>query len=113
MLVSCLESENKPVLKNPGFNDNLRCLDSVLLIIVGILIHVSLAANSQKEIRKMLFHRRQTFRVLTACILVATFPVPPSLLAQIHIVSRADLQREPLAATQARQHNLETVRQFL
>src|SRR5438876_12385276 len=61
----------------------------------------------------MLFPVRQTFRALTACVLVAVFAVPPSLLAQIHIVSRADLQRETLAATQARQHNLETVRQFL
>ena len=55
----------------------------------------------------------QTFRVLTACILVAIFAVPPSLLAQIHVVSRADLQKEMVAATQARNHNLETVSQFL
>ncbi len=61
----------------------------------------------------MLFPVRQTFRALTACVLVAVFAVPPSLLAQIHVVSRADLQTETLAATQARQHNLGTVRQFL
>ncbi len=63
----------------------------------------------------MLFHvrGRQTFRVLTACILVAIFAVPPSLLAQIHVVSRADLQKEMVAATRARNHDLETVSQFL
>ncbi len=63
----------------------------------------------------MLFHvrGRQTFRGLTACILVAIFAVPPSLLAQIHVVSRADLRKETVAATQARNHNLETVSQCL
>ena len=61
----------------------------------------------------MLFPVRQTFRALTACVLVAVFAVPPSLLAQIHVVSRADLRTGTLAATQARQHNLGTVRQFL
>jgi hypothetical protein len=55
----------------------------------------------------------QSVRALVACILVAIFAVPPSLLAQSHLVSPADLQKELVASTQARQHNLETVRQSL
>jgi hypothetical protein len=56
---------------------------------------------------------RQFARALTTCILITIFTVPPSLLAQTHVVSPADLQKEVLAATQARERNLETVRQFL
>jgi len=55
----------------------------------------------------------QSVRAFAACILVAIFVVPPSLVAQSHVVSPADLQKEMIANTQARQHNLETVRQFL
>jgi hypothetical protein len=55
----------------------------------------------------------QSVRALAACILVAIFAVPPSILAQSHLVSPADLQKELVASTQVRQHNLETVRQFL
>jgi len=42
-----------------------------------------------------------------------SFAVPRTLLAQTHLVSPADLQKEMVTATLARQHNLETVRQFL
>jgi hypothetical protein len=55
----------------------------------------------------------QSVRALVACILVTIFAVPSSLLAQSHVVSPADLQKEMVTNTQARQHNLETVRQFL
>src|SRR5215470_3192454 len=55
----------------------------------------------------------QFVRALVACILVAIFAVPPSILAQSHVVSPADLQKELVASTQVRQHNGETVRQFL
>ncbi len=55
----------------------------------------------------------QSVRALVACFLVTIFAVPPSLVAQSHVVSPADLQKEMVANTQARQHNLETVRQFL
>jgi hypothetical protein len=50
---------------------------------------------------------------LTACFLVTIFAVPSTLVAEIHVVSPADLQNEVVRATQARQQNLETVRQFL
>jgi len=55
----------------------------------------------------------QSIRMFVACVLVTIFAVPQSLIAQIHVISPADLQRETLRSTQARQYNLETVRQFL
>ena len=54
----------------------------------------------------------QSVRALVACILVTIFAVPHSLLAQSHVVSPADLQKELVTSTQARQHSLETVRQL-
>jgi hypothetical protein len=67
----------------------------------------------KRRFRKMLSHLQQSVRVLSACILVTIFAVPPSLLAQTHVVSPADLQKEMLDASRARQRNLESVRQFL
>jgi hypothetical protein len=61
----------------------------------------------------MRFDLKQSARVAIACILVTIFSVPPSLLAQIHVVSPADLQKEVLNATQRRELNVEKVRQFL
>lgn len=55
---------------------------------------------------------KQSARAVIACILVTVFAVPPSLLAQAHVVSPADLRQATLAATQARRQNLEAVRQF-
>ena len=58
---------------------------------------------------------RQSARVVTACVLVTIFAVPPSLLAQaqIHVVSPADLHHATVAASETRQHNLDTVSNFL
>ncbi|HEX6505678.1 MAG TPA: PA2779 family protein [Terriglobales bacterium] len=56
---------------------------------------------------------RQFLRVVSACVLVTIFAVPPSLRAQAHIVSSTDLQQHLLAASQVRQKNLATVQQFL
>ena len=61
----------------------------------------------------MRFHMRQFVRALTTCILVTIFALPPSLLAQTHVVSPADLQKEMLSARDARQWNLESVKRFL
>ena len=61
----------------------------------------------------MRFDSKQSARVVIACILVTIFSVPPSLLAQIHVVSPADLQKEVVNATQRRELNVEKVRQFL
>jgi hypothetical protein len=60
----------------------------------------------------MRFDLRQCLRGLIACILATNFAIPPSLLAQAHVVSRSDLQKEVLAVTQQRQHNLEKVKEF-
>ena len=60
----------------------------------------------------MHFDLRQSARVVIACVLVTIFSVPPSLLAQIHVVSPTDLQKEILNASQRRELNVEKVRQF-
>lgn len=61
----------------------------------------------------MSFDLKQSVRVVTACLLATIFAVPPSLLAQAHLVSPSELQKELVIATQLRQHNLETVKQFV
>jgi hypothetical protein len=61
----------------------------------------------------MLDQLRQSVRILTACVLVAVFAFPSNLLAETHLVSPAELQRELLAASAARQHNRQVVEQFL
>ncbi len=60
----------------------------------------------------MHFDLRQSARVLVSCILITVFALPPSLLAQTHVVSPADLQREVLTATRARQNDIDNVKQF-
>src|SRR5437667_11027285 len=52
----------------------------------------------------------QSVRALVACFLVTIFAVPPSLVAQSHVVSPADLQNEMVANTEARQIKLHTDR---
>jgi hypothetical protein len=52
-------------------------------------------------------------RSATAVVLATLFSVPADLLGQSHVVSPAELQKEVVAASQARQRNLETVQQFL
>jgi len=56
---------------------------------------------------------RQSVRMFVACMLVTIFAVPRSLLAQAHVVGTADLQKEMVTNTQIREHNLESVGQFL
>ena len=56
---------------------------------------------------------RQSGRMLIACFFTVFFFIPTDLLAQQHVVSPSDLQKEMSAATQARQRNLETLQQFL
>jgi hypothetical protein len=56
---------------------------------------------------------RRTFRISTACVLVAVFAVPSNLLAQSHVVSLAELQQQAQAASQARQNHVETLQRFL
>lgn len=61
----------------------------------------------------MSFGPRQSVRVLIACLFVVFFAIPPDALAQDHVVSPADLQKEMVNNTQARQHNLDTLQKFL
>lgn len=51
--------------------------------------------------------------VLTATLLTVIYAAPSPLLAQSHVVSPAEVQQRVLAAGQTRQHNADTVRQFV
>ncbi len=55
---------------------------------------------------------RQCVRVVTACVLVTVFAVPPSLLAQTHVISPSELQKETVAASQQRQRDLDGLTKF-
>ena len=55
----------------------------------------------------------RSLRVITACVLATIFAVPQNLMAQAHVVSARELQRQAVAASQARQQNLEIVNRFL
>lgn len=61
----------------------------------------------------ILFDPRQSSRVLIACLLAVLFAFPSSLFADSHVVNPVDLQKDLLASSQARQRNVEAVRQFL
>ncbi|MBV8475691.1 MAG: hypothetical protein JO249_00115 [Acidobacteria bacterium] len=56
---------------------------------------------------------QQSLRVVTACILVTIFAVPQDLVAQAHLVSPADLERQLLAQSQTRQTNFQVIQRFL
>lgn len=56
---------------------------------------------------------RPALRAAVGCLLAIAFVVPTTLKAQSHVVSPADLDKEVLTASQERQHNLDTVQQFL
>src|SRR5262249_18760866 len=68
--------------------------------------------NPQEE-SKMLSLLRQCVRMATTCVLVFVFAVPQSLVAQTHVVSPSELQNAIVASTQARNRNMETIREFL
>ena len=56
---------------------------------------------------------RQSIRACTACVLVTMFALPQNVMAQAHVVSLGELQKQTLAAGQERQRNLEIVTRFL
>jgi len=56
---------------------------------------------------------RQFVRVFTACTLALVFAIPQDAFAQNHVVSPAELQSATIASAQARQRNVETIRQFV
>jgi hypothetical protein len=61
----------------------------------------------------MKLNSRQSLQAVIASLLVMFFLVPSDLVAQRHVVSPADLQKEITAASQARQQNIKTVQEFL
>ena len=63
----------------------------------------------------MHFDIKQTVRAFMACTLATVFAVPQSLMAQAtaHVVSPGEMQHQMLVTAQARQRNLDTVRNFL
>ncbi|HET7205826.1 MAG TPA: PA2779 family protein [Terriglobales bacterium] len=61
----------------------------------------------------MLSFLRQLIRGSIACVLALIFAVPPNLAAEAHIVSSAELQKQMLAASHARQQNTATLEKFL
>jgi hypothetical protein len=56
---------------------------------------------------------RQSGRAAIACVLAVLFLVPAELLAQSHVVSPAELQKQVAEAAQTRQRNVQIVQQFL
>ena len=56
---------------------------------------------------------RQFVRVFTACTLAVVFAIPQDAFAQNHVVSLAQLQGATVASTQARQRNIDTIREFV
>lgn len=56
---------------------------------------------------------RQSVRAVIASVLAMLFLVPADLVAQDHVVSPTELQKEVVAASQSRQRNLDTLQQFL
>jgi hypothetical protein len=56
---------------------------------------------------------RQFVRVATASALAVVFMIPQDSLAQSHVVSLAELQSATVAATQAREQNIEALRAFV
>jgi hypothetical protein len=51
--------------------------------------------------------------VLMATLLIGICVAPASLMAQTHVVSPAEVQKQVQASSQLREHNLDTVRQFV
>jgi len=56
---------------------------------------------------------RSHSRTFSIIFLVLAFAFPSGLLAQTHVVSPADLQQQALSATQARERNIQKVRDFI
>ncbi|HEY1264504.1 MAG TPA: PA2779 family protein [Terriglobales bacterium] len=63
----------------------------------------------------MLDALKQFAHGVTACVLIVIFALPANLAAQAsnRLVSPSDLQKAAVDASRARQHNLDTVRNFL
>jgi hypothetical protein len=51
--------------------------------------------------------------MLAATLLIAIYAAPSPLMAQSHVVSPAEVQKQVLATSQTRRHNEEMVKQFI
>jgi hypothetical protein len=58
-------------------------------------------------------HFGRFFQLLTVALLIGLLPIPQDVIAQDHVVSRADLKKDVAAAAQTRQANLINVQKFL
>lgn len=58
----------------------------------------------------MNFFLRQSARVFISSVLAVIFAVPPALLAQVHVVGPAEIEKQVAETSQIRQRNLDTVR---
>ena len=56
---------------------------------------------------------RQLVRAVVAVVLATLFAIPQDLMAQSHVVSPSDLQKQAVQASQARQQNHDKVIEFL
>jgi hypothetical protein len=61
----------------------------------------------------MVSFTRQFVRGLAAGMLALVFTIPQDALAQNHVVSPTELHSAAVASTQARQHNLAALQQFM
>lgn len=61
----------------------------------------------------MQLNMRQSIRVAIASVLAMFFVVPSDVMAQNHVVSPTELQKEVVAASQTRQRNIDTLQQLL
>ena len=61
----------------------------------------------------MLTLKRHSALVAMACAWFTLFAAHPILRAEDHVVSSAEIQRDAVAATTARQHNVATITRFL
>src|SRR5947209_386573 len=80
---------------------------------VPVLLYFSSGREHYRRLRIMAFDLKRFARLLTACALITFFFLPTEGIAQSHVVNPADLQQEIVKSTEARQHNIQTVQQFL
>jgi hypothetical protein len=62
---------------------------------------------------KVSFGPWQSIRSLIAYVFTIFFLIPSGALAQDHVVSPSDLRKQVVETTQTRQHQVETLQQFL
>ena len=82
-------------------------------VCTGLVYTASTGRYYQSRSRKMRLDPRQITRATVALLLATLFFLPGDLLAQSHVVSPADLQKQVISASQTRENNLQNVQKFL